>query len=149
METLNQLISTTVKQPKRRGRGYGSGVGGHTTGRGAKGDKVRGKTKITFDGTKIKKGWIKRTPFLRGKHRVLAQKDLYIYNLANLEKMFKTGDVVDIKALAKISGLPEAHLVGKVKILSNGKLTKALNFKGILFSKQAKDLVIAAGCKID
>jgi large subunit ribosomal protein L15 len=149
METLNQLSSSTAKQQKRRGRGYGSGVGGHTTGRGAKGDKVRGKTKITFDGTKIKKGWIKRTPFLRGKHRVLAQKDLYIYNLGNLEKMFKADDVVDVKSFAKISGIPEAHLVGKVKILSNGKLTKALNFKGILFSKQAKDLVIAAGCKID
>jgi large subunit ribosomal protein L15 len=149
METLNQLSSSTAKQQKRRGRGYGSGVGGHTTGRGAKGDKVRGKTKITFDGTKIKKGWIKRTPFLRGKHRVLPQKDLYIYNLNDLEKMFKTDDVVDVKAITKISGIPEAHLVGKVKILSNGKLTKTLNFKGILFSKQAKDQVIAAGCKID
>lgn len=149
METLNQLSVSTAKQQKRRGRGYGSGVGGHTTGRGAKGDKVRGKTKITFDGTKIKKGWIKRTPFLRGKHRVLPQKDLYIYNLNDLDKMFKVDDVVDIKSIAKISGLPEKHLTGKVKILSNGKLTKILNFKGLMFSKQAKDLVIAAGCKID
>ena len=149
MEILNQLSPSTVKQQKRRGRGYGSGVGGHTTGRGAKGDKVRGKTKITFDGTKIKKGWIKRTPFLRGKHRILPQNKLYIYNLDNLEKMFKADDVVDVKAFAKISGLPEAHLVGKVKILANGKLTKVLNFKGILFSKHAKDLVTATGCKID
>ena len=69
METLNQLSKTTKKQQKRVGRGYGSGVGGHTTGRGSKGDKVRGKTRITFDGTKIKKGWIKRTPFLRGDRR--------------------------------------------------------------------------------
>ena len=149
MEILNTLSSSTTKQQKRRGRGYGSGVGGHTTGRGAKGDKVRGKTKITFDGTKIKKGWIKRTPFLRGKHRVLPQKDLYIYNLNDLEKMFKADEIVDIKTIAKLSKLPEAHLTGKVKILANGKLTKILNFKGILFSKQAKNLVIAAGCKID
>jgi len=149
METLNQLFTTTTKQPKRRGRGYGSGVGGHTTGRGAKGDKVRGKTKITFDGTKIKKGWIKRTPFLRGKHRVLPQKDLYIYNFHDLETMFKAGDVVDVKTIAKISGYSEKQLTGKVKILSNGKLTKNLNFKGLLFSKKAKDQVIAAGCKID
>lgn len=149
MEILNQLTKSTAKQQKRRGRGYGSGVGGHTTGRGAKGDKVRGKTKITFDGTKIKKGWIKRTPFLRGKHLVLPGKKLFIYNLNDLEKMFKDNDVVDIKAIAKISGLTEKKLTGKVKILSNGKLTKVLNFKGLLFSKQAKDQVIAAGCKID
>jgi len=149
LEILNQLSSSTTKQQKRRGRGYGSGVGGHTTGRGAKGDKVRGKTKITFDGTKIKKGWIKRTPFLRGKHRVLPQKDLYIYNLNDLDKMFKANDLVDIKTIAKISGHPEKHLTGKVKILSNGKLTKILNFKGLLFSQKAKNQVIAAGCKID
>lgn len=149
MEILNQLSKSTTKQQKRRGRGYGSGVGGHTTGRGAKGDKVRGKTKITFDGSKIKKGWIKRTPFLRGKHRVLSQKDLYIYNLNDLEKMFKANDLVDIKAIAKISGQPEKHLIGKVKVLANGKLTKTLNFQGILFSKHAKDQITAAGCKID
>jgi len=55
MDTLNNLIKTTTKAQKRVGRGIGSGVGGHTTGRGAKGRKVRGKVKLTFDGTKIKK----------------------------------------------------------------------------------------------
>ncbi len=149
MEILTQLPKSTKKQQKRVGRGYGSGVGGHTTGRGAKGDKVRGKTKITFDGTKIKKGWIKRTPFLRGKHRVLAQKKLFVFNLNDLEKMFSANDVVDIKAISKITKISEKTLTGKVKILSNGSLTKALVFKGIGFSQNARNLIITAGGKIE
>lgn len=149
MEILTQLTKSTQKQQKRVGRGYGSGVGGHTTGRGAKGDKVRGKTKITFDGTKIKKGWIKRTPFLRGKHRVLSQRNLFIFNFTDLEKMFAANDLVDIKSIAKITKLSEKTITGKVKILSNGKLTKILNFKGILFSQNAKNQIIAAGGKIE
>jgi ribosomal protein L15 len=30
-----------------------------------------------------------------------------------------------------------------------GKMEKALNFKGLLFSKKARELIIAAGGKID
>ena len=71
MDILSNLQKTVAKTAKRVGRGIGSGVGGHTTGRGAKGDNVRGHGKLTFDGTKIKKSWLKRLPFLRGKHRLL------------------------------------------------------------------------------
>ena len=149
METLSQLSKTTVKQDRRVGRGYGSQKGGHTTGRGAKGDKVRGKTRITFDGTKIKKGWIKRTPFLRGKHRVLASAVLFTYNLVQLEKWFEAGALVDVKSLAKKVGINEKLLIDNVKILGSGNITKALNFKGILFSESAKQKILASGGKID
>jgi len=149
METLSQLSKTTVKQGRRVGRGYGSQKGGHTTGRGAKGDKVRGKTKITFDGTKIKKGWIKRTPFLRGKHRVLASQILFTYNLSQLEKWFEAAALVDIKSLAKKVKIEEKVLVDNVKILGTGELTKALNFKGLLFSESARTKILALGGKID
>lgn len=149
METLNKLLKTTTKQQKRRGRGIGSGVGGHTTGRGAKGDKIRGKTKITFDGTKIKKGWIKRLPFLRGKHRVLSQENLFIFNFIDLERMFKADDLIDATTLGKKIGISEKILINRTKILAKGKLTKAFNFKGVLFSDRAKNQIIAAGGKID
>ncbi len=59
---LEQLSKTTVKSKKRVGRGYGSGKGGHTVGRGAKGDKARGKIGLTFEGTKVKKSLINRFP---------------------------------------------------------------------------------------
>ena len=149
METLNQLSKTTTKQQKRVGRGYGSGVGGHTTGRGSKGDKIRGKTKITFDGTKIKKGWIKRTPFLRGKHRVLAKEVLYTFNLSYLSKAYKAGETVDIKSLSAKTGIFDKLLTGNCKVLANGTLDKALTFNGLMFSKKASELIIAAGGKID
>jgi len=149
METLNQLSKTTKKQQKRVGRGYGSGVGGHTTGRGSKGDKVRGKVRITFDGTKIKKGWIKRTPFLRGKHRVLAKAILYTFNLNYISKLYQAGETVDVKSLSVKSGVYEKLLINKCKILGTGTIDKAINFKGVLFSAKARELIIAAGGKID
>jgi len=139
MNIQSNLPKTTTKQQKRVGRGYGSGAGGHTTGRGAKGDKVRGKTKITFDGTKIKKGWIKRTPFLRGKHRTLKLGTYSVFNLSRIDAMFKTGDTVDSNSLK----------CQNVKILSGGTLSKALNFKGLMYSGSAKKAILAAGGKID
>ncbi len=149
MEILKNLSKSVTKQQKRRGRGIGSGVGGHTTGRGAKGDKIRGKTKITFDGTKIKKGWIKRLPFLRGKHRVLSQGKYYIFNFSNLEKMFKADDVINIASLSKKTGISVKVLTNRTKVLAKGNLTKALKFEGILFSNQARNKIIAVGGKID
>ena len=149
MEILSQLSKSTTKTQKRVGRGYGSGVGGHTTGRGAKGDKVRGKTKITFDGSKIKKGWIKRLPFLRGKHRTLKRSISTVFNFDQLEKWFKVGDVVDFKTLAKKAGLSVYDLGTQVKILSRGKLTKKLDIHGIAVSKKAQTQITLLGGKID
>lgn len=65
---LAKLPAIVTKGKKRVGRGLGSGKGGHTTGRGAKGDKVRGKVPLYFEGTKMRKSLIRRLPLLRGKH---------------------------------------------------------------------------------
>ena len=64
---LNKLPKSTTRSKKRVGRGYGSGKGGHTAGRGAKGAKARGKIPLTFTGTKYKKSFLKRLPLVRGK----------------------------------------------------------------------------------
>ncbi len=149
METLNNLKKTTTKKAKRVGRGYGSGVGGHTTTRGAKGDKVRGKTKLTFDGSKIKKSWIKRLPFLRGKHRLLSKNNIVAINLSQLDKLFKANAVVDSKSLIDKLGV-KATARTQVKILAVGEIKKSLTIKtGVLFSKQAKNKILEAGGKID
>jgi len=50
---LNKLPKIIGKRKKRVGRGYGSGKGGHTTGRGAKGQKARSKIKPTFEGGQL------------------------------------------------------------------------------------------------
>jgi large subunit ribosomal protein L15 len=140
MNILSSLTPIVAKSAKRRGRGIGSGKGGHTTGRGAKGDKVRGKPKITFDGSKIKKGWIKRLPFLRGKHRLLAFPKAEVVNLALVDSLFpKEHSVVSPKSLGRKS----------VKILGTGNLTKALIFKDVTISISAKAKILALGGKID
>ena len=149
MEILTQLTKTTSKPARRCGRGIGSGLGGHTSGRGAKGDLARGKTKLTFDGTKIKKSWIKRLPFLRGKNRLQNRKSIVTFNLAQLEKWFKANDLVDTNTISKKSKISIKRLNAIVKILSSGELTKALNFKGVSVSESAKKKIIAAGGKID
>lgn len=58
---------------KRLGRGYGSGKGGHTSGRGQKGQKSRTKIHILFEGLKVKKSTLKKFPLLRGKGKFLAK----------------------------------------------------------------------------
>lgn len=66
---------------KRLGRGYGSGKGGHTSGRGQKGQKSRTNIHILFEGLKVKKSTIKKFPLLRGKGKFLAKpkpKERYI-----------------------------------------------------------------------
>lgn len=150
MDILSNLTKTVTKTAKRVGRGIGSGVGGHTTGRGAKGDNVRGHGKLTFDGTKIKKGWLKRLPFLRGKHRLLPKSDTHIVNLDQISKWFKTGEIVERKTVfEKITRTSKIELTKKIKILSTGVLDKKLIFKGVELSKKAAAKVLASGGKIE
>ncbi len=63
-----------TRAKKRLGRGYGSGKGGHTSGRGQKGQKSRGRIHPLFEGQKTKKSLIQRLPLLRGKGKNKPQK---------------------------------------------------------------------------
>ncbi len=149
MSLIHQLVKIKGKSQKRLGRGYGSGVGGHTVGRGAKGDKARGKTKITFDGTKIKKSWIKRLPFYRGKHRLNSQKVVLTLSLSSLAAVFpKTAEINPAKIKEKIpSQVPQRPFY--IKILSRGQISHALHLKGIQVSAAARKKIIGAGGSID
>jgi large subunit ribosomal protein L15 len=147
MEILTKLTKITSKSARRCGRGIGSGLGGHTSGRGAKGDKARGSTALTFAGTKHKKSWIKRLPFLRGKHRLQSQKHIITINLNQIEKWFKADDVVDMASIAKKSKTSLKNLNASFKILATGNITKVLKFKGL--SQVAQNKIIAAGGNIE
>jgi large subunit ribosomal protein L15 len=148
MDILSELNQTAEKSQKRVGRGYGSGRGGHTSGRGHKGRKARGKVRLTSDGTKIKKGWIKRLPFLRGKHRVLAKDNTVPVTLTQLSNWFKSGDIVDpTKVLNILKIKPKAKT--KVKVLSTGEIKIPLIFKGLVFSKTALSKITGIGGKIE
>jgi len=149
MDILSNLTKVTQKSARRCGRGIGSGLGGHTSGRGSKGDKARGKVKLTFDGTKIKKGWIKRLPFLRGKNRLNNQKNIVTFNLSQLDKWYQTGDLVDINTLSQKTKISFNKLNATAKILSFGEITKKINVKGLQLSKIAHKKIITAGGKIE
>jgi ribosomal protein L15 len=62
-----KLPKVVTKSKKRIGRGRGTGKGGHTVGRGQKGQSSRGKIGILFEGVKMKKSLLKRLPLARGK----------------------------------------------------------------------------------
>ncbi|KKW05994.1 MAG: 50S ribosomal protein L15 [candidate division CPR1 bacterium GW2011_GWC1_49_13] len=61
---LSELTKLKRKTKKRVGRGYGSGKGGHTTGKGAKGQKIRNKLRPTFEGGQLP--LVRRLPRKRG-----------------------------------------------------------------------------------
>ncbi len=128
MSILSNLTKVVSGRRGRVGRGIGSGSGGHTTGRGTKGDKARGYTKLTFDGSKIKKSWIQRTPRLRGKNKLKTLEQTFLpISLSFLDKWYKKGATVDQKSLEKLTGKNQVVF----KIVGTGKLTKKLILKDI------------------
>lgn len=103
MFSLTSLPTTKTKKLKRVGRGYGSGKGGHTVGRGQKGQKSRsgGKTKLLFQGTKKNKDFFRRTPWLRGKNRLKSHKKETKIIKSSTLKVLRDGSTIDEKALIK------------------------------------------------
>lgn len=123
---LSELSKTTQKRKKRVGRGYGSGRGGHTSTRGAKGAKARGKVGLFFQGTKTKKSLLKRLPLLRGKGKLKPQTSTVVLPLEVLN-LFKKGEEVNLAALQEKGILASKLPTGTpVKILSDGEVKVAL-----------------------
>ncbi len=135
---LNKLPKLADKKKKIVGRGIGSGKGGHTTGRGNKGQKARERVKIGFEGTKTKKSFIKRLPLLRGRGKF---KPWSIQPV-----VLKTGDLADWpeKTAVSIDNLIKRGLVvegtKRVKILLDGKAEKKLTVE-VEMSASAKKML--------
>lgn len=143
----NSVNKTIGKKKKRLGRGYGSGKGGHTVGRGQKGQKARGSIGILFEGVKVKKSYLKRLPLRRGKGKFKAKEKPLIVKLRYLN-ILPSGSKVDLDFLAEkgIVQKKDALKYG-VKILGDGKLEKKLNIH-LPISKSAAKKVIKAGGKV-
>ncbi|MBI3443543.1 50S ribosomal protein L15 [Candidatus Woesebacteria bacterium] len=142
-----QLPKLVKKRSKRVGRGYGSGKGGHTVGRGQKGQKARGKIGILFEGVKVKKSLLRRLPLQRGKSK-FKPSDKPIVMKISLLNLFDNGDTVDIKTLIQENLVMEddAKKYG-VKILGDGELKKKLTI-AVPISKSAARKVEEAGGKV-
>lgn len=143
---LDKSPKTTTRKSKRVGRGYGSGKGGHTSGRGSKGQKAREKVAINFEGTKFKKSFIKRLPLLRGRGKLKPWGSKFRpVNLDRLADWPEKTPVTEENLLklginSKPSRLP-------TKILGGGNIKKPLDVR-VATSASAAEKITKAGGKI-
>lgn len=139
---LHELPKLTATKKKRIGHGYGSGVGGHTSSRGQKGQKSRGSVRLSFTGSSWV--WFKRLPFMRGKSRFNSFGKKTLINLSDLE-IFKSGSVVDTKSLIahKIISANQATITS-VKLVGTGKIAKKLKVM-IPSTASAQKAILEAG----
>lgn len=133
-----------MRSAKRVGRGIGSGKGGHTVGKGQKGQKSRAKLSVIFQGYKVKKSFIKKLPFMRGKGKFKAGPGPLTVQVGALEILPK-GSVVDIETLIKAALVEKAAKKVGVKILGRGELTKTLTVKVSISASAIKKVEKAGG----
>lgn len=142
MDLLKELPRLKARSHKRLGRGYGSGVGGHTVGRGNKGDKARGKSGLLFEGAKSKKSFVRRLPFRRGKGKLQSLKSSV--KIIKLDKL----NLLPVDALVDRAALLKAGLISstdnRLKVLADGELFHSLRV-ALPCSQGAKEKIVKAG----
>ena len=140
---LNELKPAEGSRSKRlrKGRGLSSGHG-FTSGRGTKGQKAHGKTRLGFEGGQMP---LYRQIPKRGFTNI-NRKEYAIVNLTALNK-FDDGTEVTPQLLME-SGLVK-NLKSGVKVLGSGKLEKKLTVKANKFSASAVSAIEAAGGKTE
>jgi len=144
---LHNLIAApgSHRDRKRIGRGPGSGKG-KTSGKGHKGIKARsghhgpGGGKPAFEGGQMpitrrlpKRGFT--NPF---------REDAEVIRLDDLAKV--TGEVTP-ESLAEAGLVRRNH--GKIKLLANGKVPKAVTVRGVKMSASAREKIVAAGGSVE
>jgi len=136
-------VPGSTKEPKRIGRGHGSGQG-KTAGKGHKGQKARAGRGMRpgFEGGQMP---MQRRIPKRGFNNIFA-KTIVAVNVGTLNQ-FEDGAVVDTQALID-AGIVKTCCDG-VKVLGNGKLEKKLTVKVNAFSESAKRKIESAGGKAE
>ncbi|MDO4960243.1 MAG: 50S ribosomal protein L15 [Eubacteriales bacterium] len=138
LSNLRPAEGSKHKNSFRKGRGHGSG-NGKTAGYGHKGQKARsGAPRPGFEGGQMplyrrlpKRGFTNR-------NRV----DYAEVNVSVLNR-FEDGAVVDIQTLLDAKIIKD--VLGGIKILGRGEITKKLTVKVNAFSETAKQKIEAAG----
>lgn len=135
-----------TKKNKRKGRGVGSGRGGHSSTKGTKGQKSRSGSHalpVWFEGGQMP--LVRRLP--KFGFRSPFRKENRIVNVGRLARMVEDGRL-DADADVTPEVLAEAGAVRKperVKILGSGKIDQALDVSAHAFSASAKEKIEAAG----
>lgn len=129
------------KRKIRVGRGE-SGRRGKTAGRGTKGLKARSKVRRGFEGGQMPLQ--RRMPKLRG----FRNPNRVEYTVINVERLnsFGAGTTVSVDDL-RTMGLVKHR--GKVKVLGEGDIDRALTIKAHAFSLGAVEKIKAAGGSVE
>lgn len=143
---LHEVLSPapgSVKKPRRKGQGLGSGFG-KTAGRGQKGQKARSGGNIPpgFEGGQTR--FIRRIP-KRGFKNIFGT----TFDIVNIGEMdvFEPGSKVGPDEL-KSAGLVRRNSQ-QIKILGEGEIKKAITVRAHAFSNSAKQKIEAAGGKAE
>lgn len=143
---LHQLSRTNKNRAARQvGRG---GKRGKTSGRGTKGQKARSGRKLRPEMRDI----IKKLPRMRGRgknsFKSIQEKTITV-NLSVLDRAFSANETVSPKILIEKKVVRSVgNISPRIKILSDGELTKALSISGCAFSASAKTKIEKAGGSI-
>ena len=140
---LNELKPAAGSRFKRlrKGRGLSSGHG-FTSGRGTKGQKAHGKTRLGFEGGQMP---LYRQMPKRG-FSDINRKEYAIVNLTTLNRF---DDGAEVTPAVLLENGVIKNVKSGVKILGNGKLTKKLTVKANKFSASAVKAIEAAGGKTE
>ena len=140
LEDLRPTKGSTHRR-KRVGRGYGSGRGGHESGKGTKGQNSRsgGGVRLGFEGgqTPI---WMR---FPKRGFRNYTRVEYACINVDTLGERFNAEAVVDLEAL-RAAGLVKGR-IEQLKILGRGDLDKPLTVRAQRFTAEAARKIEAAG----
>lgn len=143
---LHTLPKLTTNKQKRLGRGFGSGVGGHTVGRGTKGHGARtGKsTPLWFEGGQLP--LIRRLPFWRGKFRFKSLASA-VQEVQTAKLSLLAGKDVTPETLLAAGLIKNAH--HKVKLIGTAKLANVGSVRGVSMTAAAKTAIETAGGKVE
>lgn len=133
---LNNLvkIAGSLRRGKRVGRGFGCGKGGHTSGRGQKGQNARGRVKLGFEGGQ--QPLSKRLPHGRGFNP--RQSDVAAINADRLSEV-SAGTVIT-PAWLRQRGLWRRRDGGSVKIIGGRAINPILKLKGVAASASVRKM---------
>lgn len=140
---LNELKPAAGSRFKRlrKGRGLSSGHG-FTSGRGTKGQKAHGKTRLGFEGGQMP---LYRQMPKRGFSNINRKE----YAIVNLMTLNRFDDGAEVTPAVLLENGVIKNVKSGVKILGNGKLTKKLTVKANKFSASAVKAIEAAGGKTE
>jgi large subunit ribosomal protein L15 len=156
---INTLPSPkTIKKAKQVGRGIGSGVGGHTTGRGTKGQRSRSgytKARPGFEGGQNPLN--RRLPVLRGDSKKARKRDFITSKVKNtpialslIADKVKGEEVVDFDKLVELKLVkPLTHKRVDIKVVFDKNIDKKISFRGLKISKTAIESVEKAGGSVE